>query len=117
MNKTSALEPFDMALIQRYSSRPNWPQYSSLIEAAAEAGNDWALYVQASWFVRGLPELGVKPDMKKAIKLLRISARSCPHAMIELARCYEDGVHVVRDLAEARRFLVKATEYGSVFAL
>ena len=111
------MEPFDLALVERYRRKPDWRRYVSLIQAAAAAGNDWARYVMATWFLHGFREGRIRVNRPRALRLLRSASRSCPNAMVELARILEDGIDVRRDHASARRLLVKASEFGSVHAL
>ncbi|MEO6771641.1 MAG: hypothetical protein ABI467_01300 [Kofleriaceae bacterium] len=111
------MEPVDMALVERYSHRPDWATYVSLIRTASAAGNDWATYVLATWFLRGFPDGGIAVNRPRALDLLKKSARSSAHAMVELAHCYEDATGITRSPARARALLEKAARFGSVFAL
>lgn len=111
------MEPVDMALVERYSRRPNWRRFVQLVRFASAGGNDWATYVLATWYLRGFARGRISVDRPLAVKLLRSAARSSPHAMVELAHCYEDANGVRRDLKRARALLEKAARFGSVYAL
>jgi TPR repeat protein len=112
-----AMEPVDMALVERYAPHPDWRKYVLLTTAASDAGNDWATYIVATWFLRGFQSGRIAIDRPRAVRLLKKASRSSPHAMVELAHCYEDGDGVRRSPARARDLLTKAAEFGSVFAL
>jgi len=110
------MEPVDMALTERYRRKPSRERYEQLVRLAAAGGNDAARDIHATWLLRGFKEVRLRPDVPAGIRLLRLASRSNPHAMVELARRYEEGTGVPRDLPRARRLLQKACRYGSVFA-
>jgi uncharacterized protein len=115
-SKLAVVEPVDAALVEYYARPPSWRRYAALVRLASSAGNAWATYVVARWYLHGFAKTGVRRDIPTAIRLLRRAARSSPHAMVELALCHEDGIGVSTSYARARALLERAASSGSVYA-
>jgi TPR repeat protein len=110
-------EPFDYALTSRYSSKRDPRRYRALVELGASAGDPLAQYAMATWYMHGEPDLRVSADMRRAVKLLKRSARTLNRAMYDLAICKLNGIGTRTDTRGAYQLFRRAAELGCITAL
>ncbi len=112
-----AAEPFDVALVLRYTKSKDVASYKSLIELGAKAGDPLAQYAMATWFLHGAKDIGIERNVRKAVPLLTRAARTLNRAMYDLAICKLNGAGTKRDLRGAHSLFLKASQFGSIPAL
>jgi len=110
-------EPFDMALVEYYSPKPNWTRYRKLIELGSKAGDPLAQYAMATWYLHGEPNLRIREDSRRAVSLLRKAALSFNRAMYDLAVCTMSGVGTRRDPERAYGLMSTSARLGSIPAM
>lgn len=97
------------------SQRPNWSEYRRLIENAARAGNWTARSHLANTLLYGSKANVAAP--RRAVALFRdVAVHGNPNeraiACFQLGCCYDDGLGVRRDYAEALRWSKRAARGG-----
>lgn len=110
-------EPFDLALLEHYSRKPNWKRFRGLVEIAAEAGDPLALNTVATWHIHGNKDVGIAKQPAKAFPLLKRAAPYFGRAAYNFAICYFQGAGTRRNERAGFQWLEKAAELGDVQAL
>lgn len=105
-------EPLDVALPVRYAEAPDIARYRRLIELGAAFGDPMAIYANASWYLNGADELGIAPDLRRAVALLKQAAPVVNRAAFDLGICYLDGKGVRRDARRAYALFASAAAAG-----
>ena len=114
---SAAPEPFDMALFDYYGAVPNWVRYRGLVELGVKLGDPLATYAAATWYLYGEPNLKLKPNPRKGIRLLERAARSLNRAMYEFGVFLADGLVIPANPKRAYRLFSQAAELGCAPAL
>lgn len=110
-------EPFDVAIVEYYGSRPNWGLYRALIEQGAIAGDALALYAMATWFLNGEKNLGIRVNYREGVRLLTKAAKLLNRAMLDLAISYELGRGIRRNKKKAFELYARAARRGCIAAI
>src|SRR6188472_4084564 len=80
-------EPFDVALVEHFSSSRDRRRYRKLVELGVATGDPLAQYAMATWYLLGDSDLGVTKDVRRAVRLLSQAARFFNRAMYDLGVC------------------------------
>lgn len=103
---------YRVALVEAQKGEPNYIRVHAKLQQAIRKGNPQAAYALATWLLVG-KEPVVKPDHKKAVKLLRQAvAAGIADAMWDLAICYERGAGVPTNRRLAYELYLRAAIRG-----
>ncbi len=99
------------------SDRRSWKRFLQCLKDSAEAGDVDAMYALGAWLQEGLVDdrgtTVAKPAPKKAVGWLeRAANHSHPSALHELAYCYDLGLGVQADRAQAIKLYRRAVRAG-----
>jgi len=110
-------EPFDLALGTLCRPKPDLRRYRALVELGVEAGDPLAQYAMATWYLHGNAKLRVTVNLRRAVGLLTLAAKTLNRAMYDLAICKLNGVGTRKDTRGAYRLFRRAAALGCIPAL
>lgn len=110
-------EPYDVAIKEYYSTGTDWQRFRHLIEIGVDAGDCVSVYVMATWYLYGNRDIGIKKDMRRAVRLLKQAALGSNRAMYDLAVLMYNGEGIRRTTKGAFRLFERSARNGCVAAM